>query len=83
MHPAINFLPRRLRKKNPHLRWVTTFHDLLPPYLFPKAGPLRERVTRILANNSDVSIATNERDLEQSHHRASAGTKSQHDSDRE
>ncbi|MGA7670684.1 MAG: glycosyltransferase family 4 protein, partial [Nitrolancea sp.] len=64
MHPAINFLPRRLRKKNPHLSWVTTFHDLLPPYLFPKAGLLRERVTRILATNSDVSIATNERDLE-------------------
>jgi len=64
MHPAINFLPRRMRRKNPHLRWVTTFHDLLPPYLFPKAGPLRDRVTRILATDSDVSIATNERDLE-------------------
>ena len=64
MHPAINFLPGRLRKKNPQVRWVTTFHDLLPPYLFPKAGPLRERITRVLANNSDVSIATNERDLE-------------------
>ncbi len=64
MHPAISFVPRRLRKKNPQVRWVTTFHDLLPPYLFPKAGPLRERVTRALANGSDVSIATNERDLE-------------------
>jgi len=43
---------------------VTTFHDLLPPYLFPKAGPAREWVTRALAKGSDAIIVTNVQDLE-------------------
>lgn len=45
------------------LRVVTTFHDLLPPYLFPKAGPLRDGVTRLLACTSDAAIATNGADM--------------------
>ncbi len=65
MHPAINFLPRRVGGDQPSIPWVTTFHDLLPPYLFPKAGPIRDWVTRTLARNSDAVIVTNERDLEQ------------------
>ncbi len=57
MHPAIDFLPRYLRA---HV--VTTFHDLRVPYLFPKAGRVREWVTRELARSSDATIATNAED---------------------
>jgi glycosyltransferase involved in cell wall biosynthesis len=41
---------------------VTTFHDLRVPYLFPRAGPLREWVTRVLARASDATVVTNEED---------------------
>ena len=71
MHPAINLLPSpkpfpgrgsvyRYAPDSPSRSWfVTTFHDLLPPYLFPKAGPLREYVTYRLARESDAVIGTN------------------------
>ncbi len=39
-----------------------TFHDLRVPYLFPKAGPVREWVTRMPARSSDAVIATNDED---------------------
>ncbi len=64
MHPAINFLPRRMRKGVSAAPFVTTFHDLLPPYLFPKAGPIRDWVTKTLAASSDAVIVTNESDLD-------------------
>jgi glycosyltransferase involved in cell wall biosynthesis len=64
MHPAINFAPRRLGKGSDAIPVITTFHDLLPPYLFPKAGPAREWVTRALARASDAVIVTNLQDLE-------------------
>lgn len=64
MHPAINFVPRRLGKGSGALPIITTFHDLLPPYLFPKAGPARDWVTRTLAKGSDAVIVTNVQDLE-------------------
>ncbi|MCS6937685.1 MAG: glycosyltransferase family 4 protein [Roseiflexaceae bacterium] len=62
MHPAINLLPQRLRLEanRPHL--VVTAHDLLPPYLFPKAGPLRNWVTRRLMLDVDAVVATNDAD---------------------
>ena len=41
---------------------VSTFHDLLVPYLFPKAGPLRWKVVEYLARRSDAVIVTNEED---------------------
>jgi glycosyltransferase involved in cell wall biosynthesis len=41
---------------------VTTFHDLLVPYLFPKAGLLRWKVVEYLARRSDVVVVTNEED---------------------
>lgn len=41
---------------------VVTYHDLLPPYLFPKAGPLRQRSVWHLARNADGAIATNRED---------------------
>lgn len=43
--------------------FVTTFHDLRHPYLFPKAGPLRAWVTRHLACASSVAIGTNGADV--------------------
>jgi glycosyltransferase involved in cell wall biosynthesis len=67
MQPMINFLPRFLspslfRRGGRGVRSVVTFHDLLPAYLFPKAGPLRDWVTFQLARSADAVIATNEAD---------------------
>jgi glycosyltransferase involved in cell wall biosynthesis len=59
MHPAINFVPREHRRRLPV---VVTFHDLKVPYLFPKAGPLRRQVVRMLALRSDAVIVTNKED---------------------
>jgi glycosyltransferase involved in cell wall biosynthesis len=58
MHPAVNFVPRR----HGHLPVVATFHDLKVPYLFPKAGPLRYHVVRMLARRADGVIVTNRED---------------------
>ncbi len=41
---------------------VTTFHDLRYPYLFPKAGPLRDWIVTRLAKTSAGSICTNHED---------------------
>ncbi len=62
MHPAINLLPRRLRALPRHPRLVVTFHDLLEPYLFPKAGHLRRQVTLLLARSTDAVVVTNAAD---------------------
>ena len=66
MHPAINFLPARLRmppigvgSMSNRPRILTTFHDLKVPYLFPKAGGLRWQVIRALAHSSDTAVLTN------------------------
>jgi glycosyltransferase involved in cell wall biosynthesis len=61
MHPAINLFPWRLKQcgKPP---MVATFHDLKVPYLFPKAGPLRQWVVHALARQSDGVIVTNRQD---------------------
>lgn len=60
MNVAINTLPRKLsyERKN-GLKVVTTAHDLLPPYLFPKAGPLREWYTKRIIRDADAAIMTN------------------------
>jgi glycosyltransferase involved in cell wall biosynthesis len=63
MHPAINFLPWRLRGLPARPRVVVTAHDLLLPYLFPKAGPLRCWVTRRLLADTDAAVVTNEADF--------------------
>jgi len=65
MHPAINFLPLRLRLNKGHPRVVVTFHDLREPYLFPKAGAARKWVNLLLASWSDAAIVTNIEDYEQ------------------
>jgi glycosyltransferase involved in cell wall biosynthesis len=63
MHPAINLLPWRLRGLTNRPRVVVTTHDLLLPYLFPKAGPLRRWVTRRLLADADTVVVTNEIDF--------------------
>jgi glycosyltransferase involved in cell wall biosynthesis len=62
--PAINLLPWRWRWHSEAPPIVVTYHDLKPPYLFPKAGPLRDRAVRVLARYSDAVIVTNAEDLD-------------------
>ncbi len=57
----INLAPRLTRRRR-RIPWVTTFHDLLPPYLFPKAGRLRQEAVWTLARFSDGIIVTNGED---------------------
>jgi glycosyltransferase involved in cell wall biosynthesis len=58
MSPWIHFLPDKLHP----MAFVTTFHDLRFPYLFPKAGRLRDWIVRHLATASTGVIATNHED---------------------
>jgi glycosyltransferase involved in cell wall biosynthesis len=58
MRAAIHFVPRP--QARPPV--VVTFHDLKVPYLFPKAGPVRWCVVRMLARSADAVIATNQED---------------------
>lgn len=58
MHPAINFAPAWWRRQGLRVAW--TYHDILVPYLFPKAGSwLRRKVTDLPARVCDLTIATN------------------------
>jgi glycosyltransferase involved in cell wall biosynthesis len=61
MHPAVNMLPRRFGKAP----FVVTFHDLLVPYLFPKASRLRTWVNHELARSAAAVIVTNAQDRQQ------------------
>lgn len=64
MHPAINFAPYLWRRWG--LRTAWTYHDLLAPYLFPKAGRLLRRwVTERPAFAANVTTVTNEGDYRQ------------------
>jgi glycosyltransferase involved in cell wall biosynthesis len=65
MRPAINLLPWRLRGLPRRPRVAVTAHDLLLPYLFPKAGPMRRWVTRRLLADADAVVVTNEDDQAQ------------------
>lgn len=57
MHsPAINLLPWRIKGMT---KTVVTFHDLRVPYLFPKAGALRQRALRTMASHAHGVIVTN------------------------
>ncbi|OGO40723.1 MAG: hypothetical protein A2Z04_00925, partial [Chloroflexi bacterium RBG_16_57_9] len=62
LHPAINLLPLHRHLAGPRLPVVVTFHDLKVPYLFPKAGRLRNEVVLGLARTADAVIVTNEED---------------------
>jgi glycosyltransferase involved in cell wall biosynthesis len=59
----ICLFPTLLHWLRPRVKVVTTFHDARVPYLFPKAGRLREKAVRLLASTSDVVIAADEQDL--------------------
>jgi glycosyltransferase involved in cell wall biosynthesis len=58
MSPYIHFLPQMTS-----MPVVTTFHDLRFPYLFPKAGKLRDWIVMHLARCSAGVIVTNHEDL--------------------
>jgi glycosyltransferase involved in cell wall biosynthesis len=62
MQVGVNFLPGAWVRRKIKTPIVTTFHDLLVPYLFPKAGRLRRKVVEYLARRSDAVIVTNEED---------------------
>jgi glycosyltransferase involved in cell wall biosynthesis len=62
MRVGVNFLPGRYARRLIKAPIVTTYHDLLMPYLFPKAGPLRWKIVEYLARHSDATIVTNEED---------------------
>lgn len=69
MNPAINLAPaqwQRQAQRQPHaLQVAWTYHDLLVPYLFPKAGArLRRWITLQPAQTSQLVIATNEGDYQ-------------------
>jgi glycosyltransferase involved in cell wall biosynthesis len=55
MSPAVNLLPRMLAERPV----ITTFHDLRPPYLFPKAGNVRFATIKRMARWSTAAIVTN------------------------
>lgn len=57
MSPLVHFLPHLIRRPV-----VTTFHDLRHPYLFPKAGALRDYIVMHLARASSGAITTNYED---------------------
>lgn len=59
MSPFVHFLPQVTP-----VPIVTTFHDLRFPYLFPKAGKLRNWIVMHLARKSAGVIVTNHEDAE-------------------
>jgi glycosyltransferase involved in cell wall biosynthesis len=61
MQPAVNTLAWWLRKTT-SVKTAVTYHDVKVPYLFPKAGSLRETVTFLPARWSHLTIATNAED---------------------
>jgi glycosyltransferase involved in cell wall biosynthesis len=65
MRPAVNLLPWRLRGLPRRPAVAVTAHDLLLPYLFPKAGPLRRWVTYRLLADADAVVVTNQADFAQ------------------
>src|SRR3990172_800875 len=56
LSPPVNLLQSILRLGRVAGRFVTTFHDLRTPYIFPKAGPLRRLIVRRLFSAGDGSI---------------------------
>lgn len=63
MSATVHMLPQVLQTPV-----VTTFHDLRFPYLFPKAGPLRNWIVMHLASKSAGVIATNHEDAKKLAH---------------
>ncbi len=73
MAAAVHWLPGWLRRRCPGLRTLTTFHDLRVPYLFPKAGELRDAVRDRLLRGSDAVIFTERADWAAAGRRRPAG----------
>ncbi len=61
MRPTVNLMPGIVALGTAALV-VTTFHDLRPPYLFPKAGRLRRATIAHMARSSAAVVATNPAD---------------------
>jgi len=57
MRPPVHFLPQITVPPT-----AVTFHDLLPPYLFPKAGRLRESAIWGLSRSAAGVVLTNAED---------------------
>lgn len=72
MHPAIHALPAWLRWRRPLARSVVTCHDVRAPYLFPKAGPVREWAVHRLIDMCHAAIFSDAGD------RAWAGRQTHH-----
>ncbi len=70
LHPEINLLPWLVRRaggwrvNGVRPRLVVTLHDLLYPYLFPKAGPLRFGAVMAMVRSCDAVVVTNRADEE-------------------
>jgi len=62
MQIGINLFPWWFKRQSNRVPVVTTFHDLLVPYLFPKAGSLRRKIVELLARHSQAVIVSNEED---------------------
>ena len=62
MMPPIHLLPRFLRPRQEKRKVLVTYHDLRVPYLFPKAGSLRQRAVFYLGNSADAAVVTNQED---------------------
>ncbi len=62
MSPGVNLWPLWQHRKRSRPRIAVTFHDLRVPYLFPKAGFLRQRANWLLARYADAVIVTNHED---------------------
>jgi glycosyltransferase involved in cell wall biosynthesis len=60
LHPAINAAPLLLARAG--LPVVVTFHDLRPPYLFPRAGRLRTLAVLRMARSAGAVVVTNPAD---------------------
>ncbi len=68
MNPEVNRSPAAWAARGLRVAW--TYHDLLPPYLFPLAGnALRQRVTLAPGRASRIVVSTNRED-EVNHSRA-------------
>lgn len=62
MNPSLNLMAHGMNS----FRLAWTYHDLLPPYLFPKAGArLRTWITQRPVHRADLVIVTNEGDRQQ------------------
>jgi glycosyltransferase involved in cell wall biosynthesis len=72
MSPLVNVLPPVLRQCGVRTPFITTFHDLRPPYLFPKARLVRRLANHVLLGASDGAIFVNPANLARAHPRREA-----------